>query len=161
LAVLPFYLPFVGVNLVFVRAVRLVRIFRIAKLGRYSNALRMLGRVLSEKKEELLVAMFLLSLSVVFTSILMYFAENDAQPDRFSSIPAAMWWMISSFTLGRQNVYPVTLAGKCIAVSIAVVGVAIFALPTAILGAGFLEEMQHRRRPQLCPHCGKQLTSPE
>lgn len=160
LAVLPFYLPFVGVNLIFVRAVRLVRVFRVAKLARYSEALKTFGRVLARKKEELVVALFLLSLSVMFASILMYFAENDAQPDHFSSIPATMWWMISSYTLGKQNIYPITFAGKFVAASIAILGVAIFALPTAILGAGFLEEVQHQHRRQECPHCGKTIESP-
>ena len=53
LAILPFYVPFVGIDLRFVRAVRLFRVFRIAKLGRYSHAVRTIGRVLLAKKEEL------------------------------------------------------------------------------------------------------------
>jgi voltage-gated potassium channel len=161
LAVLPFYLPFVGVNLIFVRAVRLVRVFRIAKLVRYSEAIRTFGRVLARKKEELIVASFVLSLSVMFASILMYFAESDAQPQQFSSIPATIWWMISSYTVRRQEIYPVTFAGKCVATSIAVLSVGIFALPTAILGSGFLEEMQRRHRVNACPHCGRQLDASE
>jgi voltage-gated potassium channel len=157
-AVLPFYLPFVGVNMLFVRAIRLVRVFRIAKLARYSTALRTFGRVLSQKKEELIIASFLLGLSAVITSTLMYFAESDAQPQYFSSIPAAMWWIVW-FMVGKGDVFPVTIIGKCVGVAIAILGVAIFALPTAILGAGFLEEMQHRHKHEnICPHCGKELT---
>ena len=160
LAVLPFYLPFIGVNLLFVRAVRLVRVFRVAKLARYSEAIRTFGRVLARKKEELTVALFLLSLGIMFASILMYFAEGDAQPEKFSSIPATIWWVISSYTFAKEDFSPVTMAGKCVATSIGILGVAIFALPTAILGSGFLEEMQQRHRDQICPHCGRRLTDP-
>ncbi len=59
---------------------RLGRVFRIAKLARYSTALRTFGRVLSQKKEELIIASFLLALSAMFTSTLMYCAESDTLP---------------------------------------------------------------------------------
>jgi len=159
LAVLPFYLPFLGLDLRFFRAVRLFRLFRIAKLGRYSRAVRTLGRVVVAKKEELAVTLFVLFLLLLMASCLLYFVERDAQPEAFSSIPAAMWWAVATLTtVGYGDVCPVTVAGKIIAAIVAILGIGMFALPTGILGAGFVEEMQNQRRPaKTCPHCGKEL----
>lgn len=155
-AVLPFYLPFTGLDLRFVRAVRLVRLFRVMKVARYSKAVKTLGRVLAAKKEELGVTLFVLFLLLIFASTLMYYAERDAQPEQFASIPAAMWWAVATLTtVGYGDVYPVTPVGKVIACVIAILGIGMFALPTGILGAGFVEEIQSRKRqPMLCPRCG-------
>ncbi|HPD13817.1 MAG TPA: ion transporter [Planctomycetota bacterium] len=162
LAILPFYLPFFGVDLRFVRAVRLTRLFRVMKVARYSEALRTFSRVFRAKKEELLVAAFVMVLLLLFASSLMYFAENEDQPERFSSIPAAMWWGVATLTtVGYGDVCPVTTAGKLIAAIVSVVGIAMFALPTGILGAGFVEEVARKRWPRVCPHCGKELSGRE
>lgn len=159
LAILPFYLPWVGVDLRLVRVVRLFRLFRLAKLVRYSVALRTFDRVLREKKEELLTSLTFLMLLLILAATLMYFAENDAQPENFSSIPAAMWWGIATLTtVGYGDVYPVATIGKLIGSVIAVLGIGMFALPTGILGAAFLEEVERRKaKPKQCPHCGKDL----
>ena len=155
LAVAPFYLPFIGVDLRFVRAVRLFRLFRIAKVARYSTALRTLGRVFVAKKEELVVTLFVLFLLLLMASCTVYFA----QPDAFSSIPEAMWWGVATLrTVGYGDVYPVTPLGKIIAACVAILGIGMFALPTGILGAGFVEEVQKRKKTRItCPHCGEDL----
>ncbi len=159
-AILPFYLPFVGINLLFIRAVRLFRFFRVAKLARYSAALRTFGRVLAEKREELTVALLLLGMTLIFSSVLMYFAEGEAQPQYFSSIPAAMWWAVMTLTtVGYGDIRPITTFGKIVASVIAVLGIGVFALPTAILGSGFLAQLEQRHRGRKCPHCGKDLSS--
>jgi len=158
-AILPFYLPFVGVDLRFVRAVRLMRLFRVVKVARYSEALRAFGRVFRAKKEELLVAAAVMFLVLLFAASLIYFAENDAQPEHFSSIPAAMWWGVATMTtVGYGDVCPVTTLGKVIAAVVSVLGIAMFALPTGILGAGFVEELRGRNKAtRKCPHCGKDV----
>ncbi len=68
-----------------------MRFFRLAKLWRYSQALQILGRVWITKKEELSVAVSILAVLLIIASTLMFYAVNTAQPDVFSSIPAAMW----------------------------------------------------------------------
>jgi voltage-gated potassium channel len=163
LAILPFYVPKSGLDLRALRALRLTRVFRVAKVWRYSAALQTLGRVIVAKREQLLATLFTALLLVVVASTLMYFIEHEAQPDRFSSIPAAMWWGIATITtIGYGDVYPVTTAGKILAAVIAVLGIGLFALPTAILGAAFLEELQDRRKPNdaICPHCGRRIADP-
>lgn len=160
LAILPFYLPFMGVDLRFLRIVRLLRLFRVAKVGRYSASLQLLGRVVKGKKEELGITLFVLLLLLVLASYLLYNAEHIAQPDAFPSILAAMWWAVSTLTtVGYGDVYPITVLGKVFAGTIAILGIGMFALPTGILGAGFVEEIQARKRgTSRCPHCGKVVT---
>lgn len=156
-AVLPFYLEFLAVDLRFVRSLRLFRLLRVFKLARYSSSMRTLGNVLRSKREELLITLFVVFILLIFAASAMYYAERDNQPDKFSSIPAAMWWGVATLTtVGYGDVFPVTSQGKVLGAVIAVLGVGLFALPTGILASGFAEELQRtrRREPLICPHCG-------
>jgi voltage-gated potassium channel len=158
MAIAPAYLPWLGIDLRFVRAVRLARVFRLAKLGRYSRTAKLLGRVVRKKQEELAIALLMLVFTLLFAGSLMYYAEHAAQPETFSSIPASFWWAIATLTtVGYGDIVPVTGPGKLLGAVIAVAGIGLFALPAGILGAGFLEEVQARREPRTCPHCGKPL----
>ena len=160
LAILPFYLPFTGIDLRFLRIMRMMRIFRVAKLGRYSQSLQMLHRVMTVKKEQLICSLFILLLLVIVAASMLYYVENSVQPEIFSSIPASMWWAISTLTtVGYGDVYPITGIGKLLASVIAILGIGMFALPTGILGAGFVEEMGQRPKTTRCPHCGKEIPS--
>lgn len=157
LAVAPFYLEFLAFDLRFVRALRLFRLFRLFKLARYAESMRTLGAVLRSRREELLVTLFVVVVLLVFASSAMYHVENEAQPDQFSSIPAAMWWGVTTLTtVGYGDVYPVTTAGRFLGAAIAILGVGLFALPTGILASAFSEELQKKRRREvvICPHCG-------
>jgi len=159
LAILPFWLTLAGVDARIVRLVRVLRIFRIAKLSRYSHAIQALGQVFVAKREELLVTVVLMLVLLVIASTLMYYAEHDAQPEAFSSIPAAMWWAVATLTtVGYGDVYPITTLGRLLGAVIAVLGIGMFALPTGVLGAAFLEEIEKRRKGEaICPHCGMPL----
>ncbi len=103
----------------------------------------------------------------MFASSLMYYVENSAQPDVFSSIPAAMWWGIATLTtVGYGDVYPITPAGKMLGAFIALLGIGMVALPTGILGSAFMEEIEKQKaedeeramtKQSYCPHCGSKL----
>lgn len=83
--------------------------------------------------------------------------QHDAQPDKFPSIPAAMWWGVATLTtVGYGDVFPITPLGKVLGAVVAILGVGLFALPTGILASGFSEGLQRSRRRDsaLCPHCG-------
>lgn len=157
LAIVPFYMPFIHSDWVFLRSVRFVRLFRVAKLGRYSSALRILGNVVHAKRSELLVALFVIFLLAIFSATGMYYAENEAQPGVFPDIPTAIFWAIAALTnVGHTD--PITSIGKVLASIISILGIGMFALPTGILGAGFVEEFQNRhKKPNRCPHCGKDI----
>lgn len=175
IAILPFYLPlllpFVGLEkIIDLRSLRSIRLFRLLKLFRYSKTLALFRRVMWDKRQELSVTLFFLIFLLLFASSLMFYAENTAQPDNFSSIPASMWWAIATLTtVGYGDVYPITPIGRFFASIIAVLGIGLFALPTSILGAAFVEEVENNRRnalpqtapkcPRFCPHCGESLSS--
>jgi voltage-gated potassium channel len=163
-AVLPFYLRFIPADLRIMRMFRMIRIMRVmrvarvAKLGRYSESFQMLLRVVQSRREPLLSSLLILLILAVVSATLMFYAEHEAQPKAFSSIPAAMWWAIATLTtIGYGDVYPVTLVGKLMTSVIAVLGIGMFALPTGILGSGFMEELEKSKKPRKCPHCGKDL----
>ncbi|MFC1561662.1 ion transporter [candidate division KSB1 bacterium] len=159
MAILPFYLPFIAADLRSLRALRLLRILRVAKVGRYYASLRLINKVLRSKKEELVLTLGIMLLLLVISSSILYYCENPYQPEVFSSIPATMWWAIATLTtVGYGDMYPVTIIGKTFASIIAVLGIGMFALPTGILGAGFIEEIQRSKKSEeSCPHCGKPI----
>jgi len=160
LAILPFYLPMlIPFDLRFLRILRLVRVFRMFKMARYFESLRILGNVFRTKKEDLTIAVFIIAILLIAVSSFMYFIENDVQPTAFSSIPQAMWWgVVSLTTVGYGDVYPITPIGKVLGGIVSLLGIGMFALPTAIISSGFTEEVQKRRsKPQICPHCGKMI----
>ncbi|MFH2056487.1 MAG: ion transporter [bacterium] len=156
LAILPFYCVFLGIDL---RALRIFRLLRLAKVCRYYSPLNNIRQVLIAKKQELILSTVLMGLLMVVSSTLLYYCENPAQPEAFSSIPATMWWSIATLsTVGYGDMYPITGLGKFFASVIAVLGIGMFALPTGILGAGFVEALQGaKEKTGKCPHCGKEL----
>jgi voltage-gated potassium channel len=159
-SVLPFYLPFLGLDLRFIRVLRIMRVFRILKVARYFESLKSLKNVFHAKRHELLLTTGFMFLLLVISSCLMYCFESAAQPDKFSSIPETMWWAIATLTtVGYGDVYPVTIAGKIFAGIISILGIGMFALPTGIIGSGFIEEIQKKKSfvPCICPHCGKNI----
>jgi voltage-gated potassium channel len=138
---------------------RVFRIARLAKLWRYSKSLQLLARVTVAKSEELLVATGLMLLALLVASTLLYYVERIAQPDVFSSIPAAMWWGVATLsTVGYGDIYPVTPLGKVLAGVFTFFGIAMFALPIAILSSAFAEEFERTKHGELrCPYCGHRI----
>ena len=144
-AVAPFYLQFLfpGADL---RVLRIFRLIRVFKLSHYSTAIEDLFQAIVAEKRSFLAALYLLLIAVLLTSSLMYFAENETQPEKFSSIPAAMYWSIITLTtVGYGDVSPVTWVGQAIAVLTAFMGVSTVALLTGIVASAFANQMSRRR----------------
>ena len=143
LSILPFYLPAViPMDLRVLRVLRLVRLIRVFKLGRYSNALATIGRVLKRSAAALVSALSVVLLLLIVSSVLMYYAENGAQPLKFSSAFSGLWWAITTITtVGYGDLAPVTVLGKLFAAIIELLGVALVAIPTGIISAGFISEL--------------------
>lgn len=168
---LPVWLPFVtDVDLRTLRVLRMFRVFRVLKLGRYSSSMQVLGLAIRSRRGELLVAVFTVTMMLLLASSLMYSIENEAQPDKFSSIPAAMWWAIATFTtVGYGDVTPITPLGKLLGGISAMLGIGLFALPAGILASAFSESLKRHRSEHhqtdsegdptrtTCPHCGGAL----
>jgi voltage-gated potassium channel len=172
LAIAPFYLPLlITMDLRFLRALRLFRLFRLFKLSRYSESMAMFGRIVRDRKEDLVITLFIVVIVLVLSSAMMYYAEHDAQPEKFDNIPDTMYWAIITLaTVGYGDIYPITALGRFFSTIIALAGIAMFALPAGIIGSSFIEERQKTREKaeagkspecdDICPHCGKSRHEP-
>lgn len=158
LAILPFYIPFLGLDFRFLRAVRLFRLFRIFKMGKYSRSLTTLINVIRSKKEELIITLFAGFVLLIIASSLMFLAEHDAQPEVFASILDSIWWgAVTLTTVGYGDIYPITFLGKLLGSFIALLGIGLFALPAGIVASGFASEIHKEEELRVCPHCGKSI----
>jgi len=146
LSILPALFAIAGGATLALRFVRFFRILRLAKLGRFSHAWADLGAAIHSRKEELFLAFSLAAFTILIASTLMYWAESDAQPDKFGSIPRTMWWAIVTMTtVGYGDVYPITPVGKFLSGMVSVAAIGLIALPTGILAAAMSDVMQRRK----------------
>ena len=126
-------------------AILLFQVLRFFRLSRYSPALVTVGRVLATEWRALMATGMIGLGMLLVSATAMYLLENAAQPERFASIPDAMYWAIVTLaTVGYGDVVPVTPAGKIAAGAVIVAGLIFFALPIAIIATSFLAEMRRR-----------------
>ena len=142
-AILPFWLPMLlPGTMLGLRALRLVRLLRIFKLNRYFDAIKSLGEVIVLKKRELLGSLFFVSILMLISSLLMYSAEHEAQPDVFRNAFSGLWWAVATLTtVGYGDIYPVTALGRLLGAFIAFSGLAAVAIPTGIISSGLMEAL--------------------
>lgn len=161
LSILPFYIPFIiKVDLRLLRTIKLLRIFRILKLHRYTDALNSVAVVLKRKKEQLISSILVVIVLMVISSILMYYCEHDVQPDKFENAFSGLWWAVATLTtVGYGDIYPITALGKILSTLLALLGIGLVAVPTGIISAGFSEEIEDQNDDEknYCPYCGKKL----
>jgi voltage-gated potassium channel len=122
-----------------------LQVLRFLRLGRYSSALASVGRVLMAELRPLAASGMLGLATLLVSSTAMYLAERGAQPDKFSSIPATMYWgIVTLATVGYGDLVPLTPLGKLITGISILCGLILFALPIAIIATGFLGEIRRR-----------------
>lgn len=145
-AILPLILSlFLAVD---VRMLWVVRLLRMLKLSRYSPSFASICAVVREEKAILLAAFVMLSMVTTFAAFGAYVAENPAQPEKFSSIPAAMYWAVVTLTtIGYGDVYPVTIVGQALTMVLAIAGLGMIALPAGILATGFSQKIRQSAKP--------------
>ena len=145
LAFVPIFLQllFPGVDLRFLRALRLLRVF---KLTRYFQSFEMILEVLHDEWRSLAGTVFIMLVILVIAACGLYYIERDIQPDKFGSIPEAMWWAMAALTtVGYGDSYPITPIGKIIGSIVTLLGIGMVALPSGILASSFSERMRQRR----------------
>ncbi len=115
------------------------------KLVRYSPAMRSLLAALHAERRTLLGCIAILTGAVLLFASLLYAIERDVQPDKFGTIPQAMWWAIVTLgTVGYGDVVPVTPLGKIVSVFTIIGGLTMIALPVAIISTAFADEVRRR-----------------
>ena len=128
------------------RLFRLVQIFMLARLGRYSSAFRAIGHAIRTRRYELVASLTIGVMLLLVSSTLLFLIEGPHQPDHFGSIPRSMWWAVATLTtVGYGDVYPITPLGKILAGLTAVTGIGVIAMPTGILAAAFSDAIQRQR----------------
>jgi voltage-gated potassium channel len=127
------------------RILRVFRLLRFLKLARYSPAMVTLSRALYEERRALVGALILMVGTAVFSGTIMHVIEGHAQPEKFGTIPDAMWWALATLTtIGYGDSVPITPLGKMFGSLVMVCGLGLFALPIGIVATAFVNEI-HRR----------------
>ncbi len=144
LAILPYYLVFigfgVGFELIVLRAFRLLRIIRILKLARYSKSIARLGLAFKIARGDLVLALIGASIMLFVASFGIYQFENAAQPDTFTSVFDSLWWALATLTtVGYGDIYPITVGGKIFTGVILMIGLGVVAVPAAIISSSLTE----------------------
>lgn len=161
LAILPTYLSLIFTEtryLLVIRSLRLLRIFRILKLGRYLGEAQTLIVALRASRPKIIVFLGTVLSIVIIMGAIMYMVEGEK--NGFSSIPRSIYWAIVTLTtVGYGDIAPQTMLGQFLAAIIMIMGYAIIAVPTGIVSVNLAEAEQSRReakealQQRQCPSC--------
>jgi voltage-gated potassium channel len=143
-------------DLRFLRIFRLSRLLRVLHLDDLDRSYRAIVRAIALRKHLLALSMLMMLITTYCLAALLYMVEHAAQPDKFSSIPETLWWAVVTLTtIGYGDVTPVTPLGKALSGMVILVGIGIFAMPTAIMTAAILDAGTDSTTK--CPHCGGEV----
>ena len=143
-SILPTYLAFVFPStayLLVIRILRVLRIFRILKLFRYIGEANLLYAALLQARRKIFVFLFSVIVLIVIFGALMFIIEGPA--NGFINIPASIYWAIVTITtVGYGDITPQTPLGQFVAAFAMICGYAIIAVPTGIIGAELMQQVQ-------------------
>lgn len=161
LSTIPLYLSliFVGSNyLITVRALRLLRVFRILKVTRYVGEGNKLKKALIESRAKIFIFIFAVLIVAIIAGTLMYLIEGEESG--FNNIPVSVYWCIVTLTtVGFGDIAPITPVGQFLATLIMILGYGVIAVPTGIVGARYVKGSSDdyvHLNSQSCQHCGSQ-----
>ena len=153
-AITTFFLPF---DLRFLRLLRLMRLMRVTNVRTFAGTLDRLRESIRDRSDLLYVSALMMFIALFISASLLYYFEHAAQPKVFTSIPASLWWaIVTMMTVGYGDMYPVTIGGKVCAGFTMIFGIAVFALPGAIITSAVISASE-KPGPTMCPHCGRPL----
>jgi voltage-gated potassium channel len=140
-AILPFYLS-TGIDLRSVRIFRLFKLFRLFKILRYSKALNRMKEAFVSVKEELVLFILSTLFLVYIASVGIYYCENKAQPEIYSSVFHSMWWSIVTLTtVGYGDSYPITTLGKVFSSMVMFLGIGLVAVPSGLIASALTKTL--------------------
>lgn len=125
----------------------MLRILRLFKLIRYSDKIRVLGRVIRKEKGVLLTVLGIAVFYVFLTALIMFNVEPHVNPvtgaETFDSFFDALYWATVTLTsVGYGDMVPATDIGRLVSMLSSLFGVAIIALPSGVITASYLDELR-------------------
>lgn len=169
-SILPTYLSFMipgAEAFMLVRAMRLLRLFRILKLSRYTNAGSELQTALIASRAKITVFLFFITTIVTLMGAAMFYIESPESG--FTSIPTSIYWAIVTMTtVGYGDITPITTLGKLFSAMLMLLGYGVIAVPTGIITSEMskTKEMESSScdfcdgkvlETSFCPECGKKV----
>lgn len=147
-SILPFYLS-TGIDLRSLRAFRFLRLFRALKLVRYSSAIIRLKNAFVIAREEFVLFIVVTALLLYFSSVGIYYFENEAQPEVFTSVFTSLWWSVSTLTtVGYGDIYPITVGGRIFTFFILIIGLGVVAVPAGLISSAMSRAREMEKNNQ-------------
>jgi len=138
--------------MIIIRALRILRVFRILKLGAYLSEANILLLSLKASRKKIEVFLFTVILMVIIFGSLMYLIEGEE--NGFTSIPRSIYWAIVTLTtVGYGDIAPATPWGQVLASVIMICGYGIIAVPTGIVSAEMVKATGEAKERKVCPGC--------
>lgn len=139
LAILPSILA-AGVDLRFLRVVRLLRVTRLLKLVRYSESIARFHLAIRLVRSELILFGAASTVVIYLAGVGIYFFESQEQPEAFRSVFDGIWWAVATLTtVGYGDAYPVTAGGRAFTMVILLVGLGFISVPTGLIATALGE----------------------
>ena len=156
IAILPMYISFFYVGskvLTVVRALRLLRLFRVLNLAQFTGSASQLKLAVTASRAKVLVFVYFIIIISVLLGAVMYTIEGEEAG--FTSIPTSIYWCIVTLTtVGYGDITPLTPLGKMLASFIRILGYGIIAVPTGIVTAEMANLPKNKLNHEKCPNCG-------
>ena len=130
-------------------ALKALRVVRLLRVFRYMHSFRLLQTAISSKAKEMWVSLQFLVIVTLMLSFVLFFYEHNAQPDVYDNGFKSVVWAFAQYVGDPGNFAdtpPVTLVGRLIACIIGLLGIALFAVPAGLIGAGFSEAMEDEKQ---------------
>ena len=124
------------------RILRLPKCMKTLRFLRYSKGFHLMQRVFHKRKTDLLTVCYLAVGYIIVSAMILFQVEPETFPTFFDSV---YWSTITLMTVGYGDFYPVTTMGKFVAMLSSFMGIAVFALPTGIITAGYLAELEDKK----------------
>ena len=146
LAVIPFFLEALLHHLFDLRFLRIFRMLRLLKLTRFSDATKLVWDGIKREAGTIGASFFVMLLVIILCGALGYMFEHAAQPEKFESIPTSVYWSVITLgSVGFGDISPVTPMGRFLASLMALLGIALIAIPSGILAAAFTDQLRMER----------------
>ena len=135
------------------RIIRLAKIIRVVRIIRYFEPLRIVMDVIKSQRVILCTVLSLAFVYVFVTALIMFNAEQQINPETgeylFPTFFDAFYWASCTLTtVGYGDIYPISTTGRAISIISSVVGIAIIALPSGIITAGYMEEVKKHKKKE-------------